>query len=183
MSRSSPSRGSLPRSLALVAWLAAIQGCVQSGEPPEEAARTPAASAAGGAAAEEEVFSALDSVFARFTRAYELGEPDSVVALYTDDPLYLPAQGDVRRGVEELAGQFAFLQGIRERGERARISFESVDRGTSGDLAYDVGYYTLQVEGADGELSPPSRGKFATVWRRDDDGAWRIHVDSFSPAP
>lgn len=72
---------------------------------------------------------------------------------------------------------------IRESGGTARISFESVARRASGDLAYDVGYYTLQVERADGTLRAPNRGKFTTVWERGPDGRWRIRIDSFSPAP
>ncbi len=33
------------------------------------------------------------------------------------------------------------------------------------------------------EWSAPDRGKFATVWKRGDDGRWRIHVDIYSSAP
>ena len=132
---------------------------------------------------ETAAFAAMDSTYERFARAYRLGSPDSVVALYTDEPLYLPGRGEVVQGKQELRSQFAFLDRIRADSGTARISFESVDRGTSGDLAWDVGYYTLTVEHADGSRSEPSRGKFTTVWLRDDAGAWRIHVDAFSPAP
>lgn len=149
-------------------------GCVGGGAPADET---------DGAPAETAAFAAMDAVYERFTRAYRLGEPDSVVALYDDAPLYLPAQGDMRNGRDELRREFGFLRTIRERGGTARISFESVDRAASGDLAYDVGYYTLRVERPDGTMSPPSRGKFTTVWRRTADGEWRIHVDGFSPAP
>lgn len=125
---------------------------------------------------------AMDSAYERFARAYRLGDPDSVLALYAEDPLYLPGQGDIRRGRQEVRSQFGFLERIREGGGTAQIGFESVARHASGDLAFDVGYYTLQVERADGSAGPPSRGKFTTVWERGADGAWRIRIDSFSPA-
>lgn len=144
---------------------------------------TGSAGSAGGEAPGADALGAMDAVYERFTRAYALAEPDSVVALYTDEALYLPAQGDVRAGQEELRSEFGFLDRIREQGGTARIGFESLDRGASGDLAYDVGYYRLQGERADGTMMPVARGKFATVWKRADDGRWRIHVDSFSPAP
>jgi uncharacterized protein (TIGR02246 family) len=131
---------------------------------------------------EDDVFVAMEEVYERFTNAYRLGEPDSVVVLYTDDPLYLPPQGPVLQGREALRGQFSFLEAVRSSGGVARISFESVERGASDDLAWDVGYYTLHVERPEG-LSPRSRGKFTTLWRRDGAGRWRIHVDGFSPAP
>jgi ketosteroid isomerase-like protein len=126
---------------------------------------------------------AMDSVYARFTRAYALGEPDSVVALYTDRPLYLPARADeVLVGRHALREQFGFLEDVRTSGRTSRIRFESVDRGASGDVGYDIGYYHLHVEEGDGSASPASRGKFVTVWRRGADGRWRIHADGFSPA-
>lgn len=141
--------------------------------------RDPTGAASDSAAVSE----AMNSVYERFTRAYRLGEPDSVLVLYTEAPLYLPGQGRIVRGRDGVREQFGFLRAIAERGGTAHISFESVARGTSGDLAYDVGYYTLRQEGPDGSLSPPSRGKFTTVWKRDAEGRWRIHVDGFSPAP
>jgi ketosteroid isomerase-like protein len=129
------------------------------------------------------VDSAMNGVYERFARAYRLGLPDSVVVLYTDQPLYLPGQGPVLEGREALRSQFAFLDQLRRNGATAHITFESVARGSSGQIAYDVGYYTIVVEQADGTRRPPNRGKFTTVWRRDAEGLWRIHVDGFSPAP
>ncbi|MEX0893901.1 MAG: DUF4440 domain-containing protein [Gemmatimonadota bacterium] len=132
---------------------------------------------------DDTVSAAMDAVYARFSRAYRMGEPDSVVTLYTENPLYLPRQGPVLAGRQVLRTQFVFLDRIREAGGTAHLSFESVGRGASGELGWDVGYYTLQVQQADGTRTPAARGKFTTVWRRGADGAWRIHVDGFSPAP
>lgn len=137
----------------------------------------------GAPADEARVSAAMDSVYARFTRAYAVGEPDSVLALYTDRPLYLPARADeVLQGREALRTQFGFLADARAAGRTLRIRFESVDRGASGGVGYDVGYYHLHAETADGALGPASRGKFVTVWLRGPDGRWRIHADGFSPA-
>lgn len=148
------------------------------GSPPDGPTGAPGTGVASSVA-----FGAMDAVYERFARAYAAAEADSVVELYTDDPLYLPAAGDVRRGRNALRREFGFLDAIGERGGAARIEFESLDRGVSGGLAYDVGYYRLRVEQADGTTTPASRGKFATIWKRGRDGRWRIHVDSFSPAP
>lgn len=150
-----------------------------SGDPGAASAEPP--SLAG--ESRSEAFAAMDSVYRRFIRAYALGEPDSVIVLYTDAPLYLPGSGDIRQGVDELGAEFGFLRGLREAEGVPRIQFESIERDASGDLAYDVGYYRLQVELADGSTLPETRGKFTTFWRRGSDGSWRIHVDSFSPAP
>lgn len=131
----------------------------------------------------EDVSAAMDEVYERFVRAYSMADPDSVVVLYADDPLYLPGQGPVVVGKAALRTQFGFLDAIRQRSASARISFESVRRGASGEVAWDVGYYTVAVEERDGRRSPATRGKFATVWVREEGLGWRIRVDSFSPAP
>lgn len=155
----------------------------RSGEPSSSGGPRPEGRQDDAAQQEQDVFAAMDGVYERFTRAYLLGEPDSVVVLYTDDPLYLPGQGPVLEGRDVLRSQFRFLETIRAQGSTAHISFESKGRGTSGDQAWDVGYYTLEVEDAAGRRGPPGRGKFTTVWQRDATGQWRIHVDGFSPAP
>jgi ketosteroid isomerase-like protein len=174
------SNGRRPVLAGVIVLGGVLAGCgggePSGGDAASNAAAEPAAETAAASAA-------MDVVYERFARAYRLGEPDSVLALYTDAPLYLPARGDIRRGHGELRRQFDFLRSIRESGGTARISFESVTRRASGDLAYDVGYYTLQVERADGTLREPNRGKFTTVWERGPDGSWRIRIDSFSPAP
>jgi|GEM_PF-405173 len=163
---------------------ALVLGLLSAGACASPGASGTAASSAGAAVPRPgDASTAIDRQYERFRRAYLLGQPDSVLVLYTDDALYLPAQGDVRRGQAQLRGQFGFLDGIRQRGARAHIRFESIDRDVDGSLAYDIGYYTLRVENADGTMSEPSRGKFTTVWRRGADGVWRIHADSFSPAP
>lgn len=167
-------------------WIAGIVWDDESGAgpiPPRYLGGADEGGATGSDGGDPGPSAAMDAVYERFTRAYRLAEPDSVVALYTDDALYLPAGGDIRRGKETLRGEFGFLDSIRDGGGEALIEFESVDRGASGDLAYDIGHYRLRVERGDGTTTDPSRGKFATVWKRGADGAWRIHVDSFSPAP
>ncbi len=129
---------------------------------------------------------AIDSVYHRFSRAYDLLDADSVAGLYTEDALYLPAGGDLIRGRRAIRADFSnFFDELREQDVALRISFSTVDRHLTGDLAYDVGYYTLESAPSGREGSPPvvSRGKFTTVWRKGVDGTWRIHVDAFSPAP
>lgn len=166
-------------------WIAGIVWDEESGAGPIPEAYLGDAASEGDPTVSEDAgaIEAMDAAYERFVRAYEMAEPDSVVALYTREPLYLPSGGDVRRGRGALRREFGFLDAIRDRGGRALLDFESLDRGVSGELAYDVGYYRLRVERADGTTTPASRGKFATIWKRDGHGRWRIHVDSFSPAP
>lgn len=67
----------LRRSLLVCLFLTAACG----GAPPASPSTTDA----------EAVSASMDTVYECFTRAYRLGEVDSVAVLYADAPLYLPA--------------------------------------------------------------------------------------------
>ncbi|MFW6089269.1 MAG: YybH family protein [Gemmatimonadota bacterium] len=124
----------------------------------------------------------LDSVYAVFTRAYAEADVDLLMdSVYASDGYYLPPGGPILEGQDSFRGQFeAFLGPIAERGEPGpSISFDIRDRAISGDLAYDIGVYTLRPSGAPAD-APGNRGKFIVIWKRDAAGDWRIHADGFS---
>ncbi|HUF89972.1 MAG TPA: nuclear transport factor 2 family protein [Gemmatimonadota bacterium] len=121
---------------------------------------------------------ALDRAYERFSQAYRDGDPGAVAALYADDAFYLAPGRDMTRG--EVARHFEWLSSF-EPGSGPRIEFEIVDRDVEGDLAYDIGYYAIgRAEAPEGERS---RGKFVVIWKRGEDGSWRIHADGFSDVP
>lgn len=129
-------------------------------------------------AQEADVAAALDRVYERFSQAYREGDPAAVAALYTDDAFYLAPGRDMTRG--DVARHFEWLSSF-DPGTGPRIEFEIVDRDIEGSLAYDIGYYTLRR--ADAPEGERSRGKFVVIWKRGEDGAWRIHADGFSDVP
>ena len=53
---------------------------------------------------------------------------------------------------------------------------------SAGDLAYEIGDFSLEVPGKDGgtALAP---GNYVVVWKKGGDGAWRIKVDTWNDAP
>lgn len=124
----------------------------------------------------------LDSVYAVFTRAYAEADVDLLMdSVYAADGFYLPPNSPILRGQENFRGQFeGFLGPMAERGEPGpRISFDIVDRTISGDLAYDIGVYTLRPADAP-EDAEGGQGKFIVIWKRGADGQWRIHADGYS---
>ena len=122
----------------------------------------------------EDAERAFEEVYAAFSAAYRAGDPAAVAALYGDDAFYLAPGGEIDRG--DVARHFEFLSSF-EPGAGPIIEFEIVDRAISGELAYDIGYYTLRR--AEGETGV-GRGKFIVIWKRGSDGVWRIHADGYS---
>ena len=125
----------------------------------------------------------IDDVYRRFSEAYRKLDSEAVTNLYTDDAFYLSPGSDVRRGREKVLASFSgYFDSVRKAGGSLSISFQILDRKVSGDLAYDVGIFTLTQKSADGKLQS-GRGKFVVVARRMTNGDWRFHIDSYSDLP
>ena len=117
----------------------------------------------------------FEEAYAAFSAAYRAGDAEAVAALYADDAFYLAPGDEIERG--DVGRHFGFLSSF-EPGAGPIIEFEVVDRDVSGGLAYDIGYFTFRQDGAPAEGA--GRGKFIVIWKRGEDGVWRIHADGYS---
>lgn len=122
----------------------------------------------------EDPAASFDAAYDRFSEAYRQADPDGVAALYWPDAYYLSPNSEIDQG--DVRSHFTWLADM-EPGQGPHISFEIVDRAVDGDLGYDIGIYTIR---RDDHPGPPSRGKFIVIWKRGDDGTWKIHADGFS---
>lgn len=136
---------------------------------------------AGSAESRRAADAALDSVYATFSRAYARANVHILMdEVYAPGAFYLPPGSPILTGQDQFRGQFSFLERYaRTEGPGPDISFEIVDRDLDGDLAYDIGVYTIRAPGAPAD-DPGTRGKFIVIWKRDQRGEWRIHADAFS---
>ena len=124
---------------------------------------------------------ALDSVYAVFSEAYAQANVQLLMdEVYAPDAYYLPPGSPILESQDQFRGQFSFLERYAlGPGPGPEISFDIVDRRIAGNLATDIGIYTLRTPDAPADADP-GRGKFVVVWRRNDRGEWRIHADAFS---
>ena len=125
---------------------------------------------------------AINALYDRFSQAYDELDSQAVVALYTEDALYLSGDRPIRRGSADIATSFSFLDRVREDGGTMSIEFRSVDRSIEGNLAHDVGYYKTVSTPPGGEPRV-GVGKFVVVLKKQADGSWRFHVDGYNSAP
>lgn len=124
----------------------------------------------------------IESIYKRFSQAYTRLDPDRAASLYTEDALYLSPGGDIRHGRNAIRETFeSFFQWAADGGFNLEIAFDSVDRGIEGDLAYDIGYYTLTRRSGE-EVVAKDRGKFVVVLKRQPNDSWRFHVDAYNSA-
>jgi ketosteroid isomerase-like protein len=120
-----------------------------------------------------DVQSLLRNLAQDFVTAFNTGNYDQAAALFTADgafmaPHYDPAYGP--KAVERL------LRHLGDAGYED-LRLETVRVESSGDMAMEVGRYTVAVRQSDGTIVG-DRGKYVKVWRRL--GTWLIVADSWS---
>jgi uncharacterized protein (TIGR02246 family) len=114
-----------------------------------------------------------------FVTSFNTGNYDQVGALFAQDGAFMAPHHDPAYGpkaVERLLRQFA-ESGYED------LRLETVRVEASGDLAIEMGRYTVAIRQPDGTILA-DRGKYVKAWRRL--GAWLIVADCWSsnlPAP
>ena len=105
---------------------------------------------------------------------WNAGELDKLVAAYAEDAVYMPPHHAAVHGREAIR---EYLKRPMEHGV-TNLSYEVTYIKRSGNLAYDVGRYSMSVP-QDGGVRQ-DRGKYLTVWKQQADGRWKIVADAFS---
>jgi uncharacterized protein (TIGR02246 family) len=114
-----------------------------------------------------------------FVTSFNTGNYDQVASLFAQDGAFMAPHHDPAYGpkaVERLLRQFG------EAGYED-LRLETVRVETSGDMAMEIGRYTVAIRQPDGTIRA-DRGKYVKAWRRL--GAWLIVADCWSsnlPAP
>jgi uncharacterized protein (TIGR02246 family) len=125
----------------------------------------------------KEIHDAILAVEKTFMAAYNGGDAPGLSALYTPDGQIMPPNDKVVVGHPALEKLF---KSFWNEGYTV-IELETVEAEGSGDIAYEVGKYTLS--GTAGKK--PDQGKYIVVWRKVD-GHWKLHRDIFNsnlPSP
>lgn len=117
-----------------------------------------------------DVQSLLRNLAQDFVTAFNTGNYDQAAALFAVDGVFMaphqePAYGP--KAVERLLRQFGDA-GYED------LRLETVRVESSGDLAMEIGRYTVAIRQADGTVLA-DRGKYVKAWRRL--GAWQIVAD------
>ena len=123
-----------------------------------------------------DVESQLRDLTQDFAMSFNTGNYDQAASLFANDgelmaPLYEGAHGP--KAVERLLRQLGDAGYGDLRMETLRVEY-------SGDMAMEVGRFSLVVRNADGTMIP-ERGKYVKVWRRL--GVWRLLADCWSRSP
>ena len=105
-----------------------------------------------------------------FMSAVTNGDAAGVAAQYTDDAQLLPPNADLVIGKQEIQNA---MQGFIDSGING-IRLESTEIEGMGDVAFEVGKYTLSVD-----QQVVDNGKYIVIWKKDGE-QWKLHRDIFN---
>ena len=123
----------------------------------------------------------FDDIRVRMAEAFSRGDAAALGAFFAEDVRFMPPNMPMVNGRQAFQEVF---QAGRDQGMRD-ISFELVQIEFSGDLAYEVGAYRLNMQ-PEGGPAIADVGKYVVVFKRQGDGSWMIAADIFnsdSPPP
>ena len=104
----------------------------------------------------------------QFMTAFSNSDDAALAALYTEDAKLLPTNSDVVSGNPAVQ---AFWKVVFEMGIK-KATLETLEVEGMGDTAYEVGKYTLFIEGE----QVADSGKYVVIWKMVN-GQWKLHRD------
>jgi uncharacterized protein (TIGR02246 family) len=114
----------------------------------------------------------IEAANAQFSKAFGRRDAAAIAAFYTEDATVLPPNGQMIKGSTAIQEFWKGVMGMGVRGVRLNtIPVES-----SGDLAYEIGNATLDIEPEGGKASTDS-AKYVVVWKRQADQSWKLAAD------
>ena len=109
----------------------------------------------------------------KFATAYNQGNLGGVAAMYTEDAIAFPPGGDLVKGRTAIE---AMWKDVRAAG-LTDLALQTLSVERDGSLAVEVGTGTAKMKGAS------QRIKYVVTWKRQSDGAWKLHRDVWNEMP
>jgi uncharacterized protein (TIGR02246 family) len=106
---------------------------------------------------------------------------DGWLDLFAEDGVELPEGAPLARGKEEVRAVMAPL--LSDPSNRLRWEPDEASVSRSGDLGYTLGHATVSKVLPSGQEATLARLKYATIWKRQADGHWKVAVDVGTPEP
>ena len=125
---------------------------------------------------------AIKAVSEQFVEAFNRGDAAAVAAIFIEEANLLPPNSPIIVGRESIQ---ALYQGWFDAGV-GDLQATVTDLHVNGDMAHDVGKYTLTIQPEEGEAIIDD-GKYVEIWKREN-GSWKMDVDIWNsslplPAP
>jgi len=129
-------------------------------------------------AAAETAREAIEKGSDAWSAAFNAGDAAAVATLYSENAMLLPPDATQVQGRQAIQDVF---QGWVDDGLK-NIKFDLVEVEESGDLAFEVGLFSVDYPGEGGQMATAT-GNYLVVWKREADGVWRLYRDTWNDTP
>ena len=129
-------------------------------------------------AAAESAREAIEKGSGAWTGAFNAGDAAGIAALYSENGKLLPPDATQVEGRQAIQNTF---QGWIDDGY-TNISFDLLEIEESGELAYEVGNFSVDYPVENGQTATAT-GNYLVVWKREGDGVWRMYRDTWNDSP
>lgn len=123
----------------------------------------------------QQLLQQVESLQAKYESAVPENRIDDIMELYEQDALYLPAQGNIRQGKEQIKAAWMRTLSMNI----FDFDLQTVKVSSSGNMVTEVGKTIAQVEMNGDTIEIKS--KYLNVWRRQDDGQLKLHRGIYNP--
>jgi ketosteroid isomerase-like protein len=120
----------------------------------------------------------LRGLEAEFVKATAERGLDGFISYFAEDA------SEVENGGEIVTGKANIRKSLEPWGPDLSLAWTPVkaEMAASGDLGYTFGNYVLKVKDKDGH-PVVQYGKYATVWKKQKDGSWKVVMDMGNSSP
>ena len=113
-----------------------------------------------------------------YEKACLSGNYNAIAGFYTDDAISLPSYQPVMRGKDAILQ--SEKKDVDEGLKYKTFNIRSSDVYSSGDLAYEIGTYEVDLTSPKMPNEINDHGKYLNVWQRQSDGSWKIKVNTWN---
>jgi ketosteroid isomerase-like protein len=114
----------------------------------------------------------IGDVTKRYAEAFNRGDIAAAVEFYTEDATFLHPNAEIITGKQAIKEFFEIGRAFG----LSRISFEGLEAGSDGNLAYERGIVIMDIEPEGGQALIDT-GKYLVAMKRQADGPWKVAVD------
>lgn len=119
----------------------------------------------------------VEAAIASWQDAFNAGDGKAAADLiFAEDAMLLPPNGPMVEGRDAIA---TFWQGAIDSGFHS-LALKPLSIEVLGDTAIETGTWAGVMPGADGAADTELTGKTLVIWKKGDDGAWRMTQDMWN---
>ncbi len=126
-----------------------------------------------------EDYAAIEAIERDWQAAYGARDFEALADLYTEDGWVMARRRPAMRGREEIAGFFAAVA----EDTKLAVVFDVEELEVIGDYAWNTARFALTYQPMSGGEAIHDFGRALILYKKGDDGRWRIHRDMDTPTP